>query len=85
MRFAETRLSALICQNKCAALEFMGYGKGFVAGHGLSPDVFVQMAFQAAYFGLYGGSFFFLDIFFWWRELMSSCEKVGLNVSMNPR
>ena len=59
VRFAETRLSALICQNECAALEFTGYGKGFVTGHGLSPDAFVQMAFQAAYFGLYGGSFFF--------------------------
>ncbi|KAI0261347.1 acyltransferase ChoActase/COT/CPT [Gloeopeniophorella convolvens] len=54
IRFAETRLSDLICQNDCAALEFRGYGKAFITTHGFSPDAFVQMAFQAAYFGLYG-------------------------------
>lgn len=54
IRFAETRLSDLICQNDCQALEFKGYGKNFVTSHGFSPDAFVQMAFQAAYFGLYG-------------------------------
>ena len=36
------------------ALEFSGYGKNFITSHGFSPDAFVQMAFQAAYFGLYG-------------------------------
>jgi carnitine O-acetyltransferase len=55
VRYAETRLSALICQNECQALEFDGYGKAFITSHGVSPDAFVQMAFQAAYFGLYGG------------------------------
>ena len=54
IRYAETRLSDLICQNDCQALEFKGYGKNFITSHGLSPDAFVQMAFQAAYFGLYG-------------------------------
>lgn len=54
VRYAETRLSALICQNECQALEFDGYGKAFITSHGISPDAFVQMAFQAAYFGLYG-------------------------------
>jgi carnitine O-acetyltransferase len=54
IRFAETRLSDLICQNDCQALEFKGYGKDFITSHGFSPDAFVQMAFQAAYFGLYG-------------------------------
>ncbi|KAF8548270.1 acyltransferase ChoActase/COT/CPT [Imleria badia] len=54
IRFAEMRLSDLICQNDCQALEFKGYGKNFITSHGLSPDAFVQMAFQAAYFGLYG-------------------------------
>ena len=54
IRFAETRLSDLICQNDCEALEFKGYGKNFITSHGFSPDAFVQMAFQAAYFGLYG-------------------------------
>ncbi|KAH6905792.1 carnitine acetyl transferase [Coprinopsis sp. MPI-PUGE-AT-0042] len=54
IRFAETRLSDLICQNDCQALEFKGYGKNFITSHGISPDAFVQMAFQAAYYGLYG-------------------------------
>ncbi|KII91956.1 hypothetical protein PLICRDRAFT_38814 [Plicaturopsis crispa FD-325 SS-3] len=54
IRFAETRLSDLICQNDCQALEFKGYGKNFITSHGFSPDAFVQMAFQAAYFCLYG-------------------------------
>lgn len=54
IRYAETRLSDLICQNDCQSLEFKGYGKNFITSHGLSPDAFVQMAFQAAYFGLYG-------------------------------
>ncbi|KAI1785469.1 acyltransferase ChoActase/COT/CPT [Ganoderma leucocontextum] len=54
IRFAETRLSDLICQNDCQALEFKAYGKNFITSHGFSPDAFVQMAFQAAYFGLYG-------------------------------
>ncbi|KAH7907585.1 carnitine acetyl transferase [Hygrophoropsis aurantiaca] len=54
IRFAETRLSDLICQNDVQALEFKGYGKNFITSHGFSPDAFVQMAFQAAYFGLYG-------------------------------
>jgi carnitine O-acetyltransferase len=54
VRFAETRISDLICQNDCQALEFKSYGKNFITSHGLSPDAFVQMAFQAAYFGLYG-------------------------------
>lgn len=54
IRFAETRLSDLICQNDCQSLEFKGYGKNFITSHGFSPDAFVQMAFQAAYFGLYG-------------------------------
>ncbi|KAF9043985.1 acyltransferase ChoActase/COT/CPT [Panaeolus papilionaceus] len=54
VRFAETRISDLICQNDCQALEFKGYGKNFITSHGFSPDAFVQMAFQAAYYGLYG-------------------------------
>ena len=54
IRFAETRISDLICQNDCQALEFKGYGRNWIIKHGFSPDAFVQMAFQAAYFGLYG-------------------------------
>ncbi|KAL7414063.1 acyltransferase ChoActase/COT/CPT [Mrakia frigida] len=54
IRFAETRLSDLICQNDIEALEFTGYGKEFITRHGFSPDAYVQMAFQAAYYSLYG-------------------------------
>ena len=56
VRFAETRISDLICQNESQALEFKGYGSAFIKRHGFSPDAFVQMAFQAAYYGLYGKS-----------------------------
>ena len=51
IRYAERRISDLICQNDCQELEFKGYGKEFITRHGFSPDAFVQMAFQAAYFG----------------------------------
>ena len=56
IQFAETRLSDLICQNDCQALEFKGYGKNFITSHRFTPYAFVQMAFQAAYFSLYGKS-----------------------------
>ncbi|KAF4556814.1 Choline/Carnitine o-acyltransferase-like protein 2 [Elsinoe fawcettii] len=54
LRFAETRLADLIGQNEFATLEFSNYGKNFMTSMGFSPDAFVQMAFQAAYYGLYG-------------------------------
>ena len=54
LRFAETRLADLIQQNEFQTLEFGTYGKNFMTSMGFSPDAFVQMAFQAAYYGLYG-------------------------------
>ncbi|KAG9293681.1 hypothetical protein G9A89_019018 [Geosiphon pyriformis] len=54
IRFAETRLSDLILQNEVQVLEFDRYGKNFITSCRMSPDAFVQMAFQAAYYGLYG-------------------------------
>ncbi|GAB5590517.1 carnitine O-acetyltransferase yat1 [Umbelopsis nana] len=54
IRFAETRLSDLILQNEVNVLEFDDYGKSFIVDMKLSPDAFVQMAFQAAYYDLYG-------------------------------
>jgi carnitine O-acetyltransferase len=54
LRFAETRLADLIHQNEFQTLDFAGYGKNFITSMGFSPDAFVQMAFQAAYYGLYG-------------------------------
>ncbi len=38
IRFAETRLSDLICRNDCQALGYKGYGIHFIASHGFSPD-----------------------------------------------
>ncbi|KAK3371301.1 Choline/Carnitine o-acyltransferase-domain-containing protein [Lasiosphaeria ovina] len=54
VRFAETRLADLIQQNEFECLDFAPYGKNFITSMGFSPDAFVQMAFQAAYYGLYG-------------------------------
>ena len=54
VRFAETRLADLIHQNEFDTLEFGAYGKNFIIAMGISPDAFAQMAFQAAYYGLYG-------------------------------
>jgi carnitine O-acetyltransferase len=54
VRFAETRLADLIEQNEFRCLDFSAYGKNFITSVGFSPDAFVQMAFQAAYYGLYG-------------------------------
>lgn len=54
VRFAETRLADLIEQNEFQCLDFTTYGKNFITSTGFSPDAFVQMAFQAAYYGLYG-------------------------------
>jgi carnitine O-acetyltransferase len=54
VRFAETRLADLIQQNEFQCLDFHAYGKNFITSMGFSPDAFVQMAFQAAYYGLYG-------------------------------
>ncbi|KAK4698581.1 carnitine O-acetyltransferase, partial [Phenoliferia sp. Uapishka_3] len=54
VRFAETRLGDLICQNEAVALEFDTYGKNTITQYGFSPDAFVQMGFQAAYYSLYG-------------------------------
>ncbi|PHH81143.1 hypothetical protein CDD82_1286 [Ophiocordyceps australis] len=54
VRFAETRLADLIEQNEFQCLDFATYGKTFITSMGLSPDAFVQMAYQAAYYGLYG-------------------------------
>ncbi|VVT53105.1 uncharacterized protein SAPINGB_P003406 [Magnusiomyces paraingens] len=54
LRFAETRLADLIEQNDFQALEFSAYGMNTIKNMGCSPDAFVQMGFQAAYYALYG-------------------------------
>ncbi|KAL3708025.1 carnitine O-acetyltransferase yat1 [Talaromyces marneffei ATCC 18224] len=54
LRFAESHLADLLHQHEFQVLDFSGYGKSFITSAGFSPDAFVQMAFQAAYYGLYG-------------------------------
>lgn len=54
MRFAETRLADLIHQNEFQVLEFGNFGASKIKEMGFSPDAFVQMGFQAAYYSLYG-------------------------------
>lgn len=54
LRFAESHLSDLLHQHEFQVLEFEAFGKNFITSMGFSPDAFVQMAFQAAYYGLYG-------------------------------
>lgn len=54
LRFGETRLSDLINQNEFRHLEYKNYGSSTIKKMKYSPDAFVQMAFQAAYYALYG-------------------------------
>ncbi|OQE38305.1 hypothetical protein PENCOP_c008G07852 [Penicillium coprophilum] len=54
LRFAESHLSDLLYQHEFQVLDFEGFGKNFITSMGFSPDAFIQMAFQAAYYGLYG-------------------------------
>lgn len=54
LRFGETRLSDLINQNEFRHLEFKNYGSSQIKKMKFSPDAFVQMAFQATYYALYG-------------------------------
>lgn len=54
LRFGETRLSDLINQNEFKHLEFKSYGSSTIKKMKYSPDAFVQMAFQATYYALYG-------------------------------
>lgn len=54
LRFAETRLSDLINQNEFRHLEFKNFGSSTIKNMKFSPDAFIQMAFQATYYALYG-------------------------------
>lgn len=54
LRFAESHLADLLQQHEFQVLDFEGYGKNFITSMGFSPDAYVQMALQAAYYGLYG-------------------------------
>lgn len=54
LRFGETRLLDLIMQNEFLTLEFKHYGLNTIKKSKFSPDAFIQMAFQATYYALYG-------------------------------
>lgn len=54
LRFGETRLSDLIRQNEFATLEYKKYAKDRIKRMGMSPDAYIQMGFQLAYYKLYG-------------------------------
>lgn len=45
---------ALKAKHDLAVLDFQGYGKGAIKGYKCSPDAWVQMVIQLAYFKLYG-------------------------------
>jgi carnitine O-acetyltransferase len=51
---AERRADALVGRTDLAVLAFEDFGKDEIAGLGLSPDGFVQMALQLAFFSLTG-------------------------------
>jgi carnitine O-acetyltransferase len=51
---SERSADALIGRTDLEVLGFQDFGKQTIVGHGLSPDGFVQMAFQLAYYTLTG-------------------------------
>ncbi|AGO12564.1 AaceriAER224Wp [[Ashbya] aceris (nom. inval.)] len=55
LHFAETRLSDMLSQFDFAVVDFRRYGANHIKTHfKTSPDAFMQMAFQTAYYALYG-------------------------------
>jgi carnitine O-acetyltransferase len=51
---AERRADVLVRRTDLALLDFRDFGRGAIVRHGLSPDGFVQMAFQLASYTLTG-------------------------------
>jgi carnitine O-acetyltransferase len=51
---AQRDVDALLGRTELVVLEFDDFGKRGIVRHGVSPDAFVQMAFQLAYFTLTG-------------------------------
>jgi len=55
---AENNINSLIKQTSTEILDFEEYGKNYATSHKLSPDAYIQMAFQLAFYKLkkYPGS-----------------------------
>mmetsp|Transcript_19343 Transcript_19343/g.74185 ORF Transcript_19343/g.74185 Transcript_19343/m.74185 type:complete len:647 (-) Transcript_19343:1127-3067(-) len=54
VRSAEARIADVVSRVAIAALEFGRFGKDGITSRGCSPDGFVQLAIQLAYFSVYG-------------------------------
>ena len=52
--YAESALSDQIVASDTFVLEFTGFGKTFIVRNRMSPDSFVQLSMQLAYYRLYG-------------------------------
>ena len=53
-----------MAQHDLQVLAFFGYGKDGIKKMGFSPDAFVQMAIQLAYFKMHGKLNQEIDLFF---------------------
>ncbi|XP_069775655.1 carnitine O-acetyltransferase-like [Narcine bancroftii] len=62
---AKQNLDILVNDLDISCFTYRNFGKDFPKQHGISPDSFVQMALQLAYFRMY-------------KELCSTCETVSL-------
>ncbi|XP_078272346.1 carnitine O-acetyltransferase-like isoform X2 [Rhinoraja longicauda] len=62
---AKRNLDILVTDLDISCFTYRNFGKDFPKKHGMSPDSFVQMALQLAYFRMY-------------KELCSACETVSL-------
>lgn len=62
---AKQNLDILVNDLDISCFTYRNFGKDFPKKHGISPDSFVQMALQLAYFRMY-------------KELCSACETVSL-------
>ncbi|KAJ3416921.1 Carnitine O-acetyltransferase mitochondrial [Chytridiales sp. JEL 0842] len=56
IKFAERDIDELIAKHDLHVQAFHGYGKNQIKKMGLSPDAYVQMAIQLAYYKMYGVS-----------------------------
>lgn len=54
VRRAEAKLSDRVCRVEMQGLEFSGFGKSAIIAEKCSPDAFVQLSIQLAYYRLYG-------------------------------